>query len=68
MLWLASDLIIFDCDSTLSLIEGIDELGRLAGQESEIAALTKRTMDGDLPLESVYERRGDAEMHHATSR
>ncbi len=57
MLWLASDLIIFDCDSTLSLIEGIDELARLAGQEAEIAALTKHAMEGDIPLESVYERR-----------
>ncbi len=57
MRWLSSDLIIFDCDSTLSLIEGIDELARLAGQESEIAALTKRAMDGDISLESIYERR-----------
>ena len=57
MLWFSSDLIIFDCDSTLSLIEGIDELARLAGQEAEIAALTKRAMEGDIPLESVYEKR-----------
>jgi len=57
MLWLPSDLIIFDCDSTLSLIEGIDELARLAGQEAEIAALTKKAMEGDVPLEAVYERR-----------
>jgi phosphoserine phosphatase len=57
MIWLPFDLIIFDCDSTLSLIEGIDELARLTGQESEIAALTKRAMDGDIPLEAVYERR-----------
>jgi phosphoserine phosphatase len=56
-LWLPSDLIIFDCDSTLSLVEGIDELARLAGQESEVAALTKRAMDGDIPLEAVYEHR-----------
>ena len=57
MRWLPCDLIIFDCDSTLSLVEGIDELARLTGQESEIAALTKRAMDGDIPLESVYEHR-----------
>jgi phosphoserine phosphatase len=57
MLWLSFDLIIFDCDSTLSLIEGIDELARLAGQESEIAALTRRAMDGDIALEDVYEHR-----------
>jgi phosphoserine phosphatase len=57
MLWLPFDLIIFDCDSTLSLIEGIDELARLAGQESEISALTRKAMDGEVPLESVYEQR-----------
>jgi phosphoserine phosphatase len=57
MIWLPFDLIIFDCDSTLSLIEGIDELARLAGQEAEIAALTTRAMEGDIPLEAVYERR-----------
>lgn len=57
MLWLPSDIIIFDCDSTLTLIEGIDELGRLAGQGAEIAALTRRAMEGDTPLESIYEKR-----------
>jgi len=57
MLWFPIDIVIFDCDSTLSLIEGIDELARLAGQEVEIAALTKRAMEGDIPLESVYEKR-----------
>jgi phosphoserine phosphatase len=56
-LWLPSDLVIFDCDSTLSLVEGIDELARLAGQESEVAALTRRAMDGEIPLEAVYEHR-----------
>jgi hypothetical protein len=29
------DLIFFDCDSTLSTIEGIDELAKLAGKEAE---------------------------------
>ncbi len=46
--------VIFDCDSTLSHVEGIDELARLAGREAELASLTKRAMEGDVPLEAVY--------------
>jgi len=43
---------LFDCDSTLSAIEGIDEL---AGPwRLEIEQLTRRAMSGELPLESVY--------------
>jgi phosphoserine phosphatase len=47
--------VVFDCDSTLSGIEGVDELG--AGQRAEIEALTDAAMRGDLPLEAVYGRR-----------
>lgn len=44
--------ILFDCDSTLSAIEGIDELaGPLRG---EIEVLTRRAMAGELALEAVY--------------
>ena len=47
--------VVFDCDSTLSAIEGIDEL---AGQHrAEIEALTGAAMRGDVPLEAVYGRR-----------
>lgn len=47
--------VIFDCDSTLSEIEGIDEL---AGPfKSEIERLTDAAMRGELPLEAVYGRR-----------
>jgi len=49
--------VIFDCDSTLSAIEGIDELA--AGQREAIAALTDAAMRGELPLEAVYGRRLD---------
>lgn len=48
------DTIVFDCDSTLSRIEGIEEL---VGDHPEIAALTRAAMDGEVPLESVYGRR-----------
>jgi phosphoserine phosphatase len=47
--------IVFDCDSTLAHVEGIDELaGPCAG---EIRELTERAMEGTLPLEEVYGRR-----------
>lgn len=63
--WPISDLVIFDCDSTLCTIEGIDELARLSAGEGgsteilalNIASLTKRAMEGDIPLEAVYGQR-----------
>ena len=51
------DLICFDCDSTLSRIEGIDELARRAGMGEEMSKLTDLAMNGVVPLEAVYERR-----------
>lgn len=57
--WFPFEVVIFDCDSTLSRIEGIDELARWLGRESEVAALTTQAMNGDLPLEAVYSRRLD---------
>lgn len=51
------ELIIFDCDSTLSTVEGIDELARWAGKADEVADLTNRAMNGELLLEAVYSRR-----------
>lgn len=57
MIWFPFDLIIFDCDSTLSRVEGIDELARWVGREAEVAALTNHAMNGDLPLEAVYGKR-----------
>lgn len=53
------DAVCFDCDSTLSRIEGIDELARRAGCEVEIAELTNAAMDGTVALEDVYGRRLD---------
>ena len=47
--------VVFDCDSTLSRIEGIDELA--TAHRAEIAALTDAAMDGRIPLEAVYGRR-----------
>ena len=51
------DIICFDCDSTLSKIEGIDELAKWAGVGEEMAKLTDLAMNGELPLEAVYAKR-----------
>ncbi len=53
------DIICFDCDSTLSKIEGIDELGRSANKFDELVALTNAAMNGELALEAVYGKRLD---------
>ncbi|HUF27059.1 MAG TPA: HAD-IB family phosphatase [Gemmatimonadaceae bacterium] len=47
--------VIFDCDSTLSSIEGIEELSR--AYRDEIVHMTEAAMRGEIPLESVYGRR-----------
>lgn len=47
--------VIFDCDSTLSTIEGIEELA--AAHRDEVAALTDAAMRGVVSLEEVYGRR-----------
>ncbi len=51
-----SKLLVFDCDSTLSGIEGIDELGRLRSPEiaAQIAQLTADAMDGRVPIDDVF--------------
>jgi phosphoserine phosphatase len=51
------EVICFDCDSTLSKIEGIDELAGRIGMGREMAKLTEAAMNGELPLESVYGKR-----------
>jgi len=51
------EVICFDCDSTLSKIEGIDELGRRAGLGEAMAELTNSAMNGVVPLEAVYGQR-----------
>ena len=44
-------LIAFDCDSTLSAIEGVDELARLAGDDvfRQVEDLTNQAMNGEIP-------------------
>jgi len=51
----AFSTVVFDCDSTLSAIEGVDELA--VDHRVEIARLTELAMQGAVPLEEVYGRR-----------
>ena len=46
---------IFDCDATLSQIEGIEELGR--EHRAAVGQLTEAAMNGAVPLEQVYGQR-----------
>jgi phosphoserine phosphatase len=55
--WTSFDLIFFDCDSTLSTIEGIDELAKLKGKEGRVGLLTDKAMNGELDLSEVYGKR-----------
>ena len=49
-------LICFDCDSTLSSIEGVDELARLRGHEvfGRIEKMTEDAMNGLIRIEDVF--------------
>jgi phosphoserine phosphatase len=51
--------VIFDVDSTLSAVEGIDWLAAQRGTEIEAwsAGLTERAMQGEIPIEAVYGER-----------
>lgn len=55
--WRRFPITLFDCDSTLSAVEGIDELAVDPEQQSSVAALTDKAMAGDVPLEDVYGER-----------
>lgn len=57
MRWRPFRVTLFDCDSTLSAVEGIDELAGRPDDQREIAALTESAMAGHIPLEDVYGRR-----------
>ena len=57
MRWPPYEHVFFDCDSTLTTIEGIDILAESAGKRWRVEVLTQAAMDGDLDLAEVYERR-----------
>lgn len=47
--------VVFDCDSTLAAVEGIDELA--VNHRSAVEELTELAMSGTVPLEEVYGQR-----------
>lgn len=53
----AIDAVVFDCDGTLSQIEGIDELAAMNGVGAEVGQLTEKAMSQGLLTESLYEQR-----------
>jgi phosphoserine phosphatase len=53
------EVVCFDCDSTLSKIEGIDELARRVGLGQQLAKLTDAAMNGEVALEDIYGKRLD---------
>ncbi len=55
--WPEFSHVVFDCDSTLSGVEGIDVLARSLGRDDEIAALTDAAMAGEVDLNDVYAAR-----------
>ena len=52
-------LFFIDCDSTLSTIEGIDELARARGEDvfAQVVNLTHAAMNGGIPIHEVFPRR-----------
>jgi phosphoserine phosphatase len=57
MRWPPFEHIFFDCDSTLTAVEGIDVLAATLGKQQRVEFLTQMAMDGALDLEDVYARR-----------
>ncbi len=51
------DYVFFDCDSTLTKVEGVDELARMKGGHALVTDLTRRAMEGELELADVYRLR-----------
>ncbi len=57
MRWPHYEHVIFDCDSTLTTVEGIDILAESSGKQWRVEVLTQAAMDGNLDLEEVYDKR-----------
>ena len=55
--WPEFSHVVFDCDSTLSSVEGIDVLAESLGLDEEVTALTDAAMAGDVDLDDVYAAR-----------
>jgi phosphoserine phosphatase len=53
----AKRLLVADMDSTIINVECLDELADLAGLKAEIAAVTARAMNGEIPFEAALTER-----------
>ena len=51
------EYVLFDCDSTLSSLEGIDELAKQIGVYEQLAPLTQAAMGGKVKLDDIYKQR-----------
>ena len=60
-------VVVFDCDSTLTAVEGVDELARRQGLGDEVSTLTAAAMHGEVSLEDVYRKRLDLIRPDATA-
>ncbi|HZD10234.1 MAG TPA: HAD-IB family phosphatase [Candidatus Binatia bacterium] len=57
MRWPPYKHVFFDCDSTLTTVEGIDVLAQSTGKAWRVEVLTRAAMEGDLDLADVYDKR-----------
>ena len=57
MRWPPYEHIFFDCDSTLTAVEGIDILAETADKKWRVETLTNAAMNGELDLGEVYGKR-----------
>ena len=57
--WAGYSTVLLDCDSTLTTIEGLDELAALNGCRDVVAELTTEAMDGDMSFAHAFARRLD---------
>ncbi|MCP4363542.1 MAG: HAD-IB family phosphatase [Chloroflexi bacterium] len=57
MRWPPYKHVFFDCDSTLTTVEGIDILAETVGKKWRVGVLTNAAMDGKRDLEDVYAKR-----------
>ena len=57
MRWRQYEHVFFDCDSTLTSVEGIDILADTAGKRWRVEVLTQAAMEGELDLEEIYDKR-----------
>ncbi len=57
MRWPPFEHVFFDCDSTLTTIEGIDVLADTEDKRRRVEALTQAAMDGEVDLDEIYAER-----------